>query len=288
MLGRFVEKKMEQLGYEYPFENIKELLASSTYVVANLEGPIPNNHVPTPSQGFTFSFKSSVAPILSNMHISALSLANNHGTDWGKDGWINTKKVLDGSGVDSFGYSQTTVDDVYEINIDGKVVTVFGINMIANKWDEERAIEVTKEIRDLHPDTYLIAFLHWGEEYTHEQNEHQIAFAHTLVENGVDAIIGAHPHVVEGIETYKDKPIFYSLGNFIFDQYFSQDVQDGYALKMKVAEGKIIFEIIPYVSVSSQPKLADDGNKKRILNLIANLSNSILSNQIKSGLVTTP
>ena len=287
MLGRYVEKKMEQYGDEYSFQKIQSFLASSAYVVANLEGPIPVIHVPTPSQKFQFSFKARVAPLLSRMNISALSLANNHGDDWGKDGWLNTKKVLNSSSIKTFGYSQTTIDDIYEISIDGKTVVVFGINMVVDRWDSEKAIEVTKQVRALHPEAYLIAFLHWGNEYTHNQNKYQIDFAHSLIDNGVSAVLGTHPHVIQGIEVYKEKLIFYSLGNFIFDQYFSQDVQDGYVVKMKNINNQIIFELIPYVSEVSQPKVADEVNKKRILEYLADISSEALRDTIRKGIIET-
>ncbi len=283
MLGRYVEKKMEEKGELYPFEYVKEFLASSTYVVVNLEGTIPKVHVPTPSQHFQFSFKEGVAPLLSKMHISAVSLANNHGTDWGRDGWSNTKKVLDTSRIRSFGYAQKVLDDVYETSIDGQMVTVFGINMVANVWNEVEVMNTVKALHSTHPDSHLVAFLHWGEEYFHKQNDKQERFAHVLIDNGVDVIIGSHPHVIQGIEIYKNKPIFYSLGNFIFDQYFSSDVQEGYGVIMKSNKNEMTFDMIPYTSEVSQPRIANEENKKIILNKIADFSSFNINEQIKSG-----
>lgn len=285
MLGRYVENKMESDGEEYPFKYIKTLLASSTYIVANLEGPIPKVHTPTPMYTFRFSFKESVAPLLSKMNIHAVSLANNHSVDWGEEGYVNTKTILDKHGVRSFGHSQSMMDDVYEINLDGKMVTTFGINMTKARWNNDEAIEATLKVVNAHPESHIVAFLHWGDEYSHRQNSKQQELARILIDNGVDTVIGAHPHVIQGIEKYKDSHIFYSLGNFIFDQFFSDDVEEGYAIKMKHVEGNLIFELIPYVSERSQPRLADEENRKKILDNLASYSDEELKSAIVSGIV---
>lgn len=285
MLGRYVEKKMEALGDMYPFEGMYALLASSTYVIANLEGPIPEIHSPTPMHTFRFSFKPEIAQLLARTNIKAVSLANNHGMDWGSVGYLHTKATLDKAKVKAFGNPEFAVGDVYEESIDGVSVAVFGVNMIVEKWNEAQVLQVVQSVRKTYPQSHLVAFLHWGDEYSHKQNFQQERFAHSLIDSGVDTVIGAHPHVVQGIEKYKNKVIFYSMGNFIFDQYFSQDVQDGYLIKLKFTNLEPVYEIIPYVSVESQPKVTDKKDRDRILSVIATYSDHALEVSILNGII---
>jgi poly-gamma-glutamate synthesis protein (capsule biosynthesis protein) len=102
-----------------------------------------------------------------------------------------------------------------------------------------------------------IAYIHWGKEYDSVHSKEQEVLAHFLIDNGVDAVIGHHPHVVQDIEVYKGKPIFYSLGNFIFDQYFSDEVQEGLAVRVDTSKDILRYTLIPFESksIKSQPKL---------------------------------
>src|SRR5690606_37322647 len=95
----------------------------------------------------------------------------------------------------------------------------------------------------------------------------QESLAHILIERGIDAVVGHHPHVVQDIAIYKGAPIFYSLGNFIFDQYFSSEVQEGALLEVHIENTSVVFRVIPIEShdVRSQPTFAHDKDTKRIL-----------------------
>ena len=90
----------------------------------------------------------------------------------------------------------------------------------------EKIISVLASATDM-----VIVNMHWGREYEHQYNKRQQEIAQALVDRGADMIIGHHPHVVQGMEIYHNKPIFYSLGNFIFDQYFSADTQEELAVE---------------------------------------------------------
>jgi poly-gamma-glutamate synthesis protein (capsule biosynthesis protein) len=284
MLGRFVETKMRAFGDEYPFKKLETFLASSTYVIANLEGPIPEKHVQTPNGEFRFSFKKTVAPLLAKMNIGYVSLANNHTEDWGVNNLLHTKSTLTNAGVIAFGASNQTLEEVALVPSEGLPTVVMGINSVSSSWDEEKAIMATKKIREKYPLDYFIIFMHWGEEYTHKQNKYQRAFAMRLIDEArVDAIIGTHPHVVQGIELYNGKPIFYSLGNTIFDQYFSRAVQDGYVLQLRGGEGFVDYVIYPIVSLNSQPSFAEGKDVLRILSEISNYSSKDLHTSIMRG-----
>jgi len=107
-------------------------------------------------------------------------------------------------------------------------------------------IQETKKNVDL-----IIVHIHWGTEYQHQFNQQQEKIGHALIDAGADIIIGHHPHVVQGMEIYKNKPIFYSLGNFIFDQYFSPDTQEGLAVGLKLTNNKISATLFPLQAKSA-------------------------------------
>jgi poly-gamma-glutamate capsule biosynthesis protein CapA/YwtB (metallophosphatase superfamily) len=284
MLGRYVETLSNRAQDEmYPFNGISGYLKRRT-VISNLEGPIPDIHRPTPINGFSFSFPSSTPRILKSAGVTAVSLANNHMFDKGRSGWEETKRALDAEGVAHFGGYAPTESDYFETSLGTTTVIVYGITMIAAGWDEAEAIEVTNRLRSEHPDAYLVAYLHWGDEYV-TQNRYQRAFAYRLIDGGVDAIIGSHPHVIQGVETYKRKPIFYSLGNFIFDQYWRKDLEDG--LLVELVEKGLWYEynLIPIRSVRSVPYVATSTERDRILEVVSRQSESYIRKDILGGVL---
>jgi poly-gamma-glutamate synthesis protein (capsule biosynthesis protein) len=150
----------------------------------------------------------------------------------------------------------------------------------------QRAIDITKKLRSEHKDSYLIAYMHWGTEYKHMQSNQQRTFAYELIDTGVDCIVGSHPHVVEGVETYKKGIIFYSLGNYIFDQYFSEETQQGYILSIKPSSSTVMFTLLPVVSIHSQVSLATSSAAEQILTTISENSDDTLRTQIQqSGVI---
>ncbi len=282
MLGRYVETLTKKSGDElYAFKEMKEYLKQHI-TIANLEGPIPDIHKPTPINGFSFSFPLSSPRILKEGGITAVTLANNHMFDQGRSGYEATKFALDAGGVSHFGGYSPTEDDYFETKLGDTPVIVYGITMIATGWDEAQAIEVTQKLRSEHKNAHLIAFLHWGDEYT-TQNVYQKVFAHTLIDTGVDTIIGSHSHVVQGIEIYKKKPIFYSLGNFIFDQYWQNNLEDGLVVKLSKEGSSYIYELVPIHSTRSVPSIATPTKRDQILVSIAKQSSTDLQPLILKG-----
>lgn len=287
MMGRFVETLGKRYGNEsFMFASTSDYLKRHV-TIANLEGPIPNTHEPTPINGFSFSFPSSTPRILKENGITAVSLANNHMFDHGRGAWEETKSALDQAGVAHVGGYAPTESDVFETSLGVQKVVVYGITMIATGWDESQALLVTEKLRKDHPDALLIAFLHWGDEYV-SQNEVQRSFAHKLIDRGVDAIVGSHPHVVQGIELYDGKPIFYSLGNFVFDQYWMEGLEDGYALRLNGRTDSYEYDIVPIHSVRSVPSIADSVIRNSILSAIADQSPETIRASIMEGKIRIP
>lgn len=119
----------------------------------------------------------------------------------------------------------------------------------------------------------VVVTMHAGLEYTREPTPLQTDFAHTAIDNGADVVIGAHPHWIQGIEQYSGKYIFYSLGNFIFDQEFSAETKEGMTLKINLRKDKMAYieqiELVPVIIENyGQPRLANAEEKSRILESI--------------------
>jgi poly-gamma-glutamate synthesis protein (capsule biosynthesis protein) len=282
MLGRYVETLTKKSGDElYAFKEMKEYLKQHI-TIANLEGPIPNIHTPTPINGFSFSFPASAPRALREGGVSAVSLANNHMFDKGRSGYEQTKSALDVEGVMHFGGYTPTEGDYFETKLGATTIIIYGITMIATGWDEAQALDVTKKLRREHPGAHLVTFIHWGDEYK-TQNIYQRAFAHALIDDGVDTIIGSHPHIIQGIETYQGKPIFYSLGNFIFDQYWRSDLEDGLAVKLSTEGAFYVYELVPIRSTRSVPSIATSTQRERILKAVSVQSPLELQRAILEG-----
>jgi hypothetical protein len=130
-----------------------------------------------------------------------------------------------------------------------------------------------------------IAYVHWGTEYELAHNAAQETLAHVLIDAGADAVIGHHPHVVQDVAFYKDKPIFYSLGNFIFDQYWDTDVQTGLGVRMTIDDGSIAYEAIPFTTAGSrvQPTIMQDADAHTLFTRIfgsGNTSSFVISEYV--------
>jgi poly-gamma-glutamate synthesis protein (capsule biosynthesis protein) len=127
---------------------------------------------------------------------------------------------------------------------------------LSDLWGALDKEAVQKSARDLASSSdILVVNIHWGEEYKADPNNRQKEMAHLLIDAGVDVIIGHHPHVVQTVETYKNKPIFYSLGNFIFDQYFSPETQKGLAVEIIFTSKDIEYKTHFFHSNLSQVEL---------------------------------
>lgn len=274
MLDRNVAKVMSTSGLDYILAKLKgqenRFLWGTDLMIANLEGPFAVKRVQT-SKEIAFRFDPLLAPQLKNYGFGLFSLANNHAIDMGWSNFDFTKTVLAAAGLNYFGDELREGPEYSWIgDVGGYKIAFIGLNNtdhVLKMSEVEKAITEAKKTAD-----YVIIDTHWGTEYKEQSNENQQYLAHWLIDNGADAVIGGHPHVVEEMETYKGKPIFYSLGNFIFDQYFSKETQEGISVGLILGENgvKKVY-VFPFYSEKSQPQLMrgqmrDDFIKKYNLN----------------------
>lgn len=287
MLGRFVETLANRNGDNYPFVYLPEIRQQSDLLIGNLEGPITENHRQTPDFSTSFSFPQKVAKVLADAGFEALSLANNHTFDRGEGSFDYTKAQLRGNGIAEFGHPLDpglgTVFVQELADLDQNLI-IIGLHAATVELDMTKALDLIKS-QNLEPERSLIVvYPHWGPEYVDRGTDRQRAMAEAFIDAGADLIIGHHPHVIQNIEIYKNKPIIYSLGNFVFDQYFSVATQQGLAVRLKMDADGYGLELIPIEIVKSQPQLFKDQSKSDYLLLeLAKRSSEELAPGIGSG-----
>jgi poly-gamma-glutamate synthesis protein (capsule biosynthesis protein) len=247
MMGRRVERMAQELGEDFMWRRITDYLASVDAVVGNLEGPVPREHVETPDLTFRFSFPTSTLPVLARHHFRALSLANNHAYDAGIVGYEDTVAGCRLVDIACFGHPlRVGPESGTYLTLPTETIWILGLNLIGGTVDLEAVTTEFEAAGFLSP--FRVAYIHWGDEYTPVPNASQRDLAHALIDIGFDAVIGHHPHVIQSVEIYRDRPIFYSLGNLVFDQYFSQPVQEGLLLHLTMTDALVRYRLVPVES----------------------------------------
>lgn len=283
MLGRNVENLRAKYGDDYPFQAVGEYLRQFDAVVGNLEGPILINHVKTTSGSLKFSFDSKSPSLLARHNVSIVSLANNHTFDHGSAGYYETAQALKAVGVTPVGHPfSSNIDYVVRKELKGQKFIFAGFNITNPHFDFTEASTTISRINK-QADEYLIVMVHGGEEYKLISNTRQQNFYRTMIDLGADAVIAHHPHVVQEIESYKGKIIFYSLGNFVFDQYFSRDVEEGLLVKAVFKQGDVVYELVPIRSARSKATLMTDAERNDFLMRLSTKSSAGIREMIKSG-----
>jgi len=286
MLDRGVEDLVKQNSIYYPFQKISHFLRGIDIVFGNLEGPIVKNPPDFLDNSLKFAFNSDVMKAISWSHFNLFSLANNHTLDMGKEGLEETEKWLKKYGTNFVGDPLSGSSDNLNSSFLRDNITFLAFNQIFPFMDkEEEIIKTIKMVKSSNPDNFLIISMHWGEEYKLINSPVQQSLAHKIIEAGGDLIIGHHPHVVQNIEKYQGKLIFYSLGNFIFDQYFSPETQEGLAVGLEIYPDRLVCQLFPLQINLSQPVLMERDKTREFLIQLANRSDNRLEDEIKSGII---
>jgi gamma-polyglutamate biosynthesis protein CapA len=258
MLDRKVRQIGEKNGYESLFEDVTPLFKTADIVLVNLEGPITNKTSSTllPNGATTkeldFTFATDVAGSLSEVGINLVSLANNHTDNKGYNGFNETKKWLNNAGVQYFGDPWNSTSTERIITKRGFSVAFVGYHAFQSGFD--RTVRVIKELSN--KGHFVIVVPHWGEEYITEPTDKMRTQAQALVTAGANAVIGAHPHVLIDHEWIANVPVFYSLGNLLFDQYFSPEVMKGNIVELELAKDgdRTYIDIIKVYETSTASK----------------------------------
>lgn len=293
MLDRNVHKKTQTVGqgdYNFPFAQIGTSTIQSDFRIANLEGPITNNKSIVSPSNLSFTFSPNYLSALKN-NFEIVNLGNNHTHNFGKDGLRQTRDYLDQTGIKYFGDPYNTSSSLsLVIEKNGIKIGLVGFNQLAGAGLDN----VLTEIKNLRSQAdYLIAMPHWGIEYNNTNpGSVQKRQAHEIIDAGADIIIAGHPHVIQPIEKYNDKLILYSLGNFVFDQYFSPETMRGLTVNLilEKKDDKIIstLELLPVkLNMDYQPYFVHDEDRQNILDFVANNSwvDEGIKEKIKLGII---
>lgn len=276
MLDRDVAVTARNEGPNVLFAGVSQLFGSTTYTVANLEGGITDNMsiAERDSSKLAFTFAPSLAAdVLPPLKLSAVSLANNHAYDFGIDGYHQTRANLNALGIPSFGSPYNIRDLSTVLGLGDRTICLVGYHSLF----DASTTTVVQEIARLRPGCWrVVVFAHWGVEYTHTPTSAQTDEAHSFIDAGADLVIGSHPHVVQSVETYRGKAIFYSLGNFMFDQNFSWDVEHGLAVVVSFYPAKTTFSLIPTSIVEQHAEVANGVDKQRVLDFVGGLDSITL------------
>ena len=200
----------ENYGADYFLQNVKDIFSADDLTIANFEGTLTDSDE---REDKTFAFKApaSYASILTGGSVEAVNTANNHSHDYGEQSFNDTLAALDDAGIVHFGYDETAVTDVKGIKV--------GLVGIYELYDHlEREQQLKDNIAKVKADgaQLIVVIFHWGNETETVPDSNQTTLGRIAIDEGADLVCGHHPHVLQGIETYKGKNIVYSLGNFCF------------------------------------------------------------------------
>jgi poly-gamma-glutamate synthesis protein (capsule biosynthesis protein) len=254
MLGRKVNTQMIKYNdFKYPFLKTASFLSSADLAFGNLESPIVNG-CPATNTGMVFCGQEKALEGLIYAGFDVLSIANNHIYNQGRTGRGQTIDFLAKNGL----LASAEELEIKEVN---------GIRFGFLSFDltvDNRFGLVLESVKKHTPEVeVLVVSLHWGVEYEKEPRAWQRDLARQAIDSGAKLVVGHHPHVTQPTEEYQGGLIFYSLGNFVFDQMWSEETKKGQIAKV-IFEGSEIsaYEEIPvYITDYCQPEIVSGPSK---------------------------
>lgn len=299
LLDRGVRAQIKN-DYDYPYRKVKNVLGGADITFGNLECPITNDGTPAlkrPSLLFRAEPENAIA--IKKAGFDILNLANNHTMDYGSEGIINTMKTLKKYNVNYIGggHDYREARKPLYIKKKGCKIGFLGYSIFppegyisfSDRADVAKVyIETLKEEVESAKKNcdFLVVSFHWGKEFEFYAGKMQKELAHTVVDSGGDLILGHHPHVLQGIEKYKNSLIFYSLGNFVFDRQIPNGTDETIIVKFKIKNKKLQeVNIIPIKIKNCQPYVAEDIEAEYILNRLKMYSDGMnIKTNIKKGI----
>ena len=270
MMGRNVEKVTDRHGKEYPFKYAEPFFRSSDYVTGNFEAAVTDGNEDEYVKADKFihlnTDRDSVTA-LKKMNFSALTVANNHAMDFTEQGILDTKKAFEQENLDLVGYGENLQEARNNISIQDvngfKIATLGFTDIYGKEFPVQRSkpgvlttdptIMLPMVAKAKKQADFVMVHMHWGIEYDANPQPRQKKLAEALSEAGADVIIGHHPHVISSVDVYNDTVIFYSLGNFVFDQGWSRTRHSALAQMIFQKDGTARFEVLPMNIREGQP-----------------------------------
>lgn len=272
---------------ESPFAGVSNVTSNVDLLLINFENAATSSENAVKGD-IPFKCDPSVVPLARANNNTVAALANNHVCDYGIDGMKDTISSLKNSNITPFGAGENEDAAHQGVNqeINGRNITIFNY-MDSNNFAEysyevmpyangsmpgysayDSAVAQKQISEAKKADNFVIAFMHFGNEYSLSPNDDQTRIAHELIDDGADVVIGSHPHVVQGIEMYKGKPIFYSLGDFIFD-LVREDTVDAYFVQIDLVNDTGECTVYPVHLTNYLPHYVDEDSGNALLNSLS-------------------
>lgn len=273
-----------------------QMMKDADIMCLNNEFTYSTGGVPLSNKAYTFRAPPSRVEILKELGVDIVSLANNHVYDYGEEALMDTMATLKQAGILYYGAGHNLDEALTPVyfELEGKTIAYVAASRaekfkmtpqatedapgILRCYNTELFVETIKEAKK--ESDYVIAYVHWGKEWTHELEEVQLTTGKEYLDAGADIVIGAHPHWLQGIEYYDGKPIIYSLGNL----WFNSQTIDTMLLNIHFygddTEEFIELEIIPAIQADTRTKIVTDQSEKgRIYSLLEDISINIEINE---------
>lgn len=268
-----------------PFYGVSNVTSKVDLLVINFENAATSSYGAVKGD-VPLNCNPSYVPLAKGNNNTVVALANNHVCDYGIGGMNDTIKYVSDAGMIPIG-AGANEDDAHKpanVMVKGRNITVlnymdsnnfaeysYEVMPYANgsspgysAYDSQAAQKQINESRQNGSD-FIVVFMHYGNEYSRSPNEDQIRISHELIDDGADVVIGSHPHVTQGIEMYNGKPIFYSLGNFMFDQA-REDTHSAYIVKMDLVNDTCECTVYPVYIYGYLPQFMDSDSGTALLN----------------------
>lgn len=251
MLGRSVLTKADRLdNYTYPLAKILPYLSGADMVFVNLESPFLDN-CPRTNGGMLFCSDPKMVNAINTGNM-VVNLANNHILNFKKGGLDKTKTILEENNIGWTGFGS-----LYQKRIKGTTFGFLGFDFVSQKANENDLNLIREADKQV---DVLVVGVHWGEEYQDKSNKFQKTWAQALVDAGAEVVAGHHPHWVQEMQMLNNgrSLVFYSLGNLVFDQMWSEETKTGELAEIIITDGRITeyFTRRTYIGEIGQPDLS--------------------------------
>lgn len=276
-------------------EKLLEELKNADILMVNNEFPFSDRGTPMADKQFTFRCSPSYVKALNEMGVDVVSLANNHTLDYGKEALSDTFATLDDAGILYGGAGETVerAEEVQVVEVNGRKYGFLAVSRVIpvadwkvensapgifSCYDDTRLVELVKAAKD--ECDFLAVYPHWGVEYAAYPETYQTQIAGRCIEAGADVIVGSHTHCLQGVSYIEGKPVFYSLGNFIF----GQNIDRSAILKVTVdGAGNASYQFLPIYASGGVTNLAEGEQAAQILSYLDSISDASVGTE---GVVT--
>jgi poly-gamma-glutamate capsule biosynthesis protein CapA/YwtB (metallophosphatase superfamily) len=290
MMSGHVETRLRENGFDFPFVHVTSLFQHDDVTVVNLETPVTTRGTPA-AKTYVYKSPPEAVPAMKTAGIDLVNLANNHSMDQGVEGLLDTMRVLDENEIAYVGAGADAARAYAPVLVERHGITIafFGFSRVvpevswyagknkpglAVSYDPARAVEAIRAARSKADLVVVIA--HWGKEKVDLPVDHQKELARAYIDAGADLVVGSHPHVLQGVESYHGKWIAYSLGNFIFTRAAEPKTWETMVLQATCTkQGDCTLKMLPYHAELGQPVPMNEADGARLLKRIESISTHV-------------